>query len=111
MVDTAFAIIRRSRGKSSPALADKGHLHHRLMFLGHGHRRAVVILWAWTAILSALVLFPTFSNRSNAVLPIAVAALGVLLYTLFHPGVRNNGASAPPNLVVLRDERPEAAEG
>ena len=28
---------------------DKDHLHHRLLRLGHGHRRSVLILWAWTA--------------------------------------------------------------
>jgi UDP-GlcNAc:undecaprenyl-phosphate GlcNAc-1-phosphate transferase len=87
--DTAFAIVRRT-GKFS--VADKGHLHHRLMFLGHGQRRSVAILWAWTAILSGLVLFPTYTNRGNAVIPFAVLALGVLLYTFFHPGVRTKGA-------------------
>ena len=58
------------------------------MRLGHGHRRAVVILWLWTAILSGLVLFPTFTNTGNAVIPFAMAGLGVALYTYFHPGVR-----------------------
>ncbi|MBW3669593.1 MAG: undecaprenyl/decaprenyl-phosphate alpha-N-acetylglucosaminyl 1-phosphate transferase [Actinobacteria bacterium] len=86
--DTLFAIVRRSRRRSSFHVADKEHLHHRLMRLGHGHRRSVVILWAWTAILSGLVLLPTFTNEGNAVIPFAVAALGVALFTLFHPGVR-----------------------
>ena len=36
--------------------ADAGHLHHRLMRLGHGPRRTVVILWAWTALLSGVAL-------------------------------------------------------
>jgi UDP-GlcNAc:undecaprenyl-phosphate GlcNAc-1-phosphate transferase len=40
------------------AEADKGHLHHRLMDLGHGQRRSVAILWLWTALLSGLVLYP-----------------------------------------------------
>ena len=88
--DTAFAIIRRT-GKFS--VADKGHLHHRLMLLGHGQRRSVAILWAWTAILSGLVLFPTYTDRGNAVIPFLVLGLGVLLYTFFHPGVRRNGSS------------------
>ena len=86
--DTLFAIVRRSRRRSGFAVADKEHLHHRLMRLGHGHRRSVLILWAWTAILSGLVLMPTFSNEGNAVIPFAAAALGVALYTLFHPGIR-----------------------
>ncbi len=48
----------------------------------------MLILWAWTAILSGVVLLPTYTNQGNAVVPFAVAALAVLLYTLFHPGVR-----------------------
>ena len=85
--DTLFAIVRRSR-KGGVFVADKGHLHHRLMHLGHGQRRSVVILWAWTAILSALVLFPTYTNRGNAILPLLMVGLAVLLYTLFHPSTR-----------------------
>ena len=87
-VDTALAIVRRARRKTSLSQADKEHLHHRLMRQGHGQRRSVLILWAWTAILSGVVLLPTFTNQGNAVVPFAVAALAVLLYTLFHPGVR-----------------------
>ena len=41
---------------------DKNHLHHRLLRLGHGPRRTVVILWAWTALLSGFVLFPLFAT-------------------------------------------------
>ena len=87
-VDTALAIVRRARRKTSLSQADKEHLHHRLMRQGHGQTRSVLILWAWTAILSGVVLVPTFTNQGNAVVPFAVAGLAVLLYTLFHPGVR-----------------------
>jgi UDP-GlcNAc:undecaprenyl-phosphate GlcNAc-1-phosphate transferase len=95
ILDTAFAIIRRS-GRF--AVRDKGHLHHRLMFLGHGQRRSVAILWMWTAVLSGLVLYPTYSNKGNAVIPFAVLGLGILLYTFFHPGVRRS-----PNDAVVED--------
>jgi UDP-GlcNAc:undecaprenyl-phosphate GlcNAc-1-phosphate transferase len=88
ILDTAFAIVRRAGRRSGVADADKEHLHHRLMRLGHGHRRSVLILWAWTAILCGLVLYPAFTNRGNAIIPFLVAALGIALYTLFHPGVR-----------------------
>ena len=86
-VDTSLAIVRRARRKTSLSQADKEHLHHRLMRQGHGQTRSVIILWAWTAILSGVVLVPTFTNQGNAVVPFAVAGLAVLLYTLFHPGV------------------------
>ena len=87
-LDTALAIVRRARRRASLSQADKEHLHHRLMRQGHGQTRSVIILWAWTAILSGVVLLPTFTNQGNAVVPFAVAGLAVLLYTLFHPGVR-----------------------
>jgi len=91
MFDTVFAIIRRTAKRSGIASADKDHLHHRLVRLGHGPRRSVVILWAWTAILSGFVLYPVFSHKGNEFLPFAVAALVVVLYTLFHPGIRHFG--------------------
>jgi UDP-GlcNAc:undecaprenyl-phosphate GlcNAc-1-phosphate transferase len=88
IIDTALAIVRRARKRLSPAEADKDHLHHRLMRLGHGHRRSVLILWGWTAILSSFVLYPVYTGSGDAVVPLGVAALGLVLYTYFHPGVR-----------------------
>ena len=35
------------------------------------------------------MLIPTFTNRGNSLVPLAVAALGLLLYIYFHPGVRS----------------------
>jgi UDP-GlcNAc:undecaprenyl-phosphate/decaprenyl-phosphate GlcNAc-1-phosphate transferase len=126
ILDTVFAIVRRSVRRAGVSTPDKEHLHHRLMRLGHGHRRSVVILWIWTAILSGLVLLPTFTNEGQAVIPFAGAGLLVALYTLFHPGVRQRAeaeaearaeadqaaeAAAPPKLadvVELADRRREA---
>jgi UDP-GlcNAc:undecaprenyl-phosphate/decaprenyl-phosphate GlcNAc-1-phosphate transferase len=88
ILDTIFAILRRATRRQGFAKADKGHLHHRLMNLGHGQRRSVLILWLWTALLSAFVLFPVFSPSSRAVAPIAIIALGLALYTVLHPQVR-----------------------
>lgn len=88
ILDTAWAIVRRASQRSGVSIADKGHLHHRLMALGHGHRLSVLILWTWTALLSALVLYPAYSGRGNAVVPIGIAALLLVLYTLFAPGIR-----------------------
>jgi len=90
--DTAFAVLRRARSRSGLSTADKAHLHHRLMRLGHGQRRSVLILWAWTAILSGVVLLPTYTHQGNAVIPFLVAALAVALYTMFHPEIRRQGA-------------------
>jgi UDP-GlcNAc:undecaprenyl-phosphate/decaprenyl-phosphate GlcNAc-1-phosphate transferase len=88
ILDTLFAIVRRATKRSGVATADKEHLHHRLLNLGHGHRRAVLILWAWTALLSGAVLIPALTNRGDALVPLALGALALLLFTVFHPGIR-----------------------
>ena len=58
------------------------------MKLGHGHRRSVVILWGWTALLSAFVLYPTLTGRNPAYLPFGIIAAAIVLYTVLHPSVR-----------------------
>ena len=68
--------------------ADKDHLHHRLMRLGHGHRRAVAILWLWTGLLSLFVLYPVYTSKGNGLVPIGVLALILVLLTFFYPGLR-----------------------
>ncbi len=97
--DLAFAIFRRVSSRRSFAVADKGHLHHRLMDLGHGHRRSVVILWTWTLLLSAFVLYPTLTGRNPAYLPFGIIALAIVLFTVMHPSVRarrrSNGRPEP----------------
>ncbi len=93
MLDTAFAIVRRAGRRANLAQADKNHLHHRLMRLGHGQTRSVLILWTWTALLSGLVLYPTLANRAISYVPFGVAALGVALYTLFGMRWRADGAA------------------
>jgi UDP-GlcNAc:undecaprenyl-phosphate GlcNAc-1-phosphate transferase len=100
ILDTAFAIVRRAVRRTGVATRDLGHLHHRLMRLGHGQRRAVLILWAWTAVLSAFVLYPTFVRRANGYVPFGVAFLVVALYTVFRPGRRGRAAAGSGLLVA-----------
>ncbi len=88
LLDTVFAFFRRVYRRTAFHVADKEHLHHRLLKLGHTSRRTVVILWLWTALLSGTVLLPTYTNRGQALVPLGMAALGLLLYIVFHPGVR-----------------------
>jgi UDP-GlcNAc:undecaprenyl-phosphate GlcNAc-1-phosphate transferase len=88
LVDMAFAFVRRTASGKGFGTPDKEHIHHRLVRLGHGPRRSVIILWAWTAVLSSFLLFPLFVHQVNAIIPIGAAALGVGLYTFFHPGLR-----------------------
>jgi hypothetical protein len=88
ILDTLWAIIRRARNGQGVATADKGHLHHRLMEMGHGQRRSVLILWGWTALLSAFVLYPVLTDGDVAYVPIGAAMLVLVLYTVLHPQIR-----------------------
>jgi UDP-GlcNAc:undecaprenyl-phosphate GlcNAc-1-phosphate transferase len=100
LFDMAFAFVRRTANRTGFATPDKNHLHHRLLRLGHGHRRSVLILWAWTALLSGFILFPLYVSSVNAFIPFGAAALGVILYTLFHPSLRrqSDDPDAPPGV-------------
>ncbi len=50
LLDMLLAVIRRLLAGKSPFHPDRMHLHHRLLALGHTHRRAVVIMYLWTAV-------------------------------------------------------------
>ncbi len=43
--DTSFAILRRVAKRQSIATADRGHLHHRLVDKGIGHRNTVLTMY------------------------------------------------------------------
>ncbi len=90
ILDLLFAIVRRARRGQGLATADKGHLHHRLMEMGHGQRRSVVILWTWTALLSAFVLYPVLTGSGVSYIPVSAAMLGLALYTVLHPQIRRH---------------------
>ena len=112
LFDTAFAIVRRATSRSSLATADKGHLHHRLLNLGHGHRRSVLILWTWTALLSGFVLYPILTDQNPEYLPFGMAALAIALFTLLHPSVieQRRRNSTPPEGIGRPEADPRTAD-
>ncbi|QNS04115.1 MraY family glycosyltransferase [Streptomyces xanthii] len=50
--DLVLAIVRRTWNGQSPFAADRGHLHHRLLEIGHSHSRAVLIMYFWSALIA-----------------------------------------------------------
>ena len=52
ILDVVLAIIRRTWRGQGIGHADKEHLHHRLMEIGHGHRQAVLLMYLWSALIS-----------------------------------------------------------
>jgi len=70
IVDLVLAVLRRTKARRSPFAPDKQHLHHRLLEIGHSHRRAVLLMYAWSAIIGVGGVVVS-SSRGPAV-PVAV---------------------------------------
>lgn len=83
LLDGLLAIVRRARRRVSVFQADKEHLHHRLMDLGHGHRQAVIVMYVWSALAAGAGLAFSFLNRSQVVFALPIAVAAIVLYTLF----------------------------
>ena len=60
LVDLGLAVIRRTRAGRNPFAPDKQHLHHRLLQMGHSQRRAVFLMYAWTALIAGAALTIAF---------------------------------------------------
>jgi len=63
IVDLVLAVVRRTRAGRSPMSADKQHLHHRLLEIGHSQRRAVLIMWMWAATIAAGAVIVSLFDR------------------------------------------------
>ncbi len=63
LLDMLLAIMRRTRAGRSPFSPDKMHLHHRLLQIGHSHRRVVLLIYLWVGMVAfgavAVTLFDT----------------------------------------------------
>ncbi|MFT3877924.1 MAG: MraY family glycosyltransferase [Propioniciclava sp.] len=51
-LDVVTAYVRRTLAGGLWFQADKQHLHHRMLELGHSHGRAVALLWLWSAVVA-----------------------------------------------------------
>lgn len=90
IVDTIFAIIRRivkNKSLSAIVIADKGHLHHRLVRKGFSQKQAVFILYGISASFGmfAVILLDSgiWKALSFVLMVIAVIALGWKNFTKF----------------------------
>jgi UDP-GlcNAc:undecaprenyl-phosphate GlcNAc-1-phosphate transferase len=78
-VDLLAAVVRRTRAGRSPFAADKQHLHHRLLEIGHSHLRAVLITYFW----SALIAFGAIGiGMVDGKTPIVAATVGLVVLGL-----------------------------
>lgn len=65
LLDFGLAVLRRMGAGKSPFSPDRKHLHHRMLDLGHRDRDAVLIFYAWTAVISLAVLLMYIGARED----------------------------------------------
>lgn len=105
LLDFAMAILRRLRAGKSPFSADRKHLHHRLLDMGHSHLHAVLIFYGWTATFAVGVLLFTLIPFVWAITVLILGLAACTIVTLM-PLSRRKALEA----VAQLDADPEPAE-
>ncbi|MEG1503510.1 MAG: MraY family glycosyltransferase [Enterococcus sp.] len=67
VTDTFFAMVRRKAKKMPISVADKQHLHHRLLNLGFTHRGAVLTIYAIAVLFSFTALLINYTSQLGTV--------------------------------------------
>ncbi|MER7568523.1 MraY family glycosyltransferase [Streptomyces sp. NPDC048523] len=82
--DLISAIVRRTWRGQSPFAADRGHLHHRLLEIGHSHSRAVWIMYFWSALIAFGSLAYSVNSASMWIVlgVVFLSAIGLVLLLL-----------------------------
>ncbi len=77
--DICFAFLRRIAKGQNPMVADRGHVHHRLIDMGFNQKQAVAISYMLTAILGLAAVLLTSSGELRALILIgAVIIVGAI---------------------------------
>ena len=84
VADLILAIVRRTWHGQSPFAADRGHLHHRLLEIGHSHSRAVLIMYFWSALIAFGAVAYSVNNASMWIVLgiVLLSAVGLVLLLL-----------------------------
>lgn len=105
LADLVLAILRRMRQGRSPFAPDKRHLHHRLLGIGHSHRRAVVIMWLWAGMVGfGMVLVSLYSGWWVVAVTLGLAVLTVVA-TFVVPVLHGRGSGPARGLVEAAEPR------
>jgi UDP-GlcNAc:undecaprenyl-phosphate GlcNAc-1-phosphate transferase len=103
-----MAVVRRSLRGRSPFSPDKMHLHHRLLAIGHSHRRAVLIMYFWAALLSfGAVVLSIIGGRAELLVVIGVL-LVVGVVVVLSPRARVAAREARAAELAAQRERSRA---
>ncbi len=109
--DTSFAILRRTVKHRPIFEADKGHLHHRIMAMGFGQRRTVLVLYSISGIMAMAGILWTMKMKGQALILALIA--GVLIFIFLGIGIDENDKIAELEAEMMikgSSEDPEVIE-
>jgi UDP-GlcNAc:undecaprenyl-phosphate/decaprenyl-phosphate GlcNAc-1-phosphate transferase len=100
--DLMFAVARRAKAGKPLMAADRQHLHHRLLNIGHSYRQSVLLMYLWAALFSVTVVSLSLVRTPSVVFVGAtlVAVLALLPATM--PRLRPWGARIPAKPLSAR---------
>ena len=78
IIDTFGVMIRRLLEGRSPFSSDRNHLHHKLLYLGFGHRAAVILIYGLQATMFLAAYFLRFESDWVIVAVFCAFAIAVL---------------------------------
>jgi UDP-GlcNAc:undecaprenyl-phosphate/decaprenyl-phosphate GlcNAc-1-phosphate transferase len=122
--DMLLAVVRRTRAGQSPFAADRKHLHHRLLDIGHSQRASVLIMYLWAAAFSGIVVWlsidktelPKAHNHYGEpvivfvlITAVAVAILVLLSMPWQHWREQARNSAAAARAAATASMRPEGA--
>lgn len=88
--DTGFAVFRRLYRRRSISAPDHEHIHHRLLRVGVGQRRAVLTLYYWSAVVAFGAVGVTYLSPLVVLVILAgLLILGSALTAVAFRGARN----------------------
>ena len=97
-VDLLLAVVRRTRAGTSPWQADKKHLHHRLLDIGHSHRTSVLIMYLWATLFAGTVVLLSIIRTKLPILGVVTLAGFLVLLWLTMPRLRPWGRGTESRL-------------
>ncbi|HEU4526353.1 MAG TPA: MraY family glycosyltransferase [Actinomycetota bacterium] len=105
LLDVVLAIVRRMRKGLGVHHADKEHIHHRLMDIGHSQRQAVLLMYLWSALISGCALAVAFIDGRLIVMAIVTGAvlLAVVLPKLLRDRVPHGSDATAAGVAAGRE--------
>lgn len=106
LLDVILAIGRRMRRNIGISHADKEHIHHRLLDIGHSHRQAVLLMYLWSALISGCGLAVAFID--GRLLVAAIVTVAVLIATVLPLLIRDRSPRGSDRPLEGAGEQPVA---